>query len=175
MSLTTSPTTRPHRSSSLSTISEPPTYTTVDRSHGPPPAYTPPGTSVRIRYSANELPPRYEPLPYPSRRWVYSRTVVSLLQPYVVPRVFEDFEGNVLREGGQGARGDGLGVEGSGGGGGVGGGVVAARGEVEGGGGSGRTCACKLRPWLWLGLLGLMAGCVILMVALALWVKGGEE
>jgi len=75
--------------------------------------------------------------------------------------------------GGQGARGDGLGVEGSGGG--VGGGVVAARGDVESGGGSGRACGCKVGPWLWLGLLGLMAGCVVLMVALALWVKGGEE
>ncbi|KAK0290953.1 hypothetical protein LTR35_001674 [Friedmanniomyces endolithicus] len=173
MSLTTSPTIRPHRSSSLSTISEPPTYTTVDRSHGPPPAYTPPGTSVRIRYSANELPPLYEPLPYPSRRWVYSRTVVSLLQPYVVPRVLEDFEGNVLREGGQGARGDGLGVEGSGDV--VGGDVVAARGDVESGGVSGRARGCKVGPWLWLGFLGLMAGCVVLMVALALWVKGSEE
>ncbi|KAK0259200.1 hypothetical protein LTR29_000589 [Friedmanniomyces endolithicus] len=173
MSLTIFPTSRPHRSSSFSSTSSPPTYTTVDRSHGPPPPYTPPGTSVRIRYSANELPPRYEPLPYPSRRWVYSRTVVSLLPLYPVPRALEDFEGNVLREGGQEVRGDGLGREG--GGGFSGGGIGAARGDVEGGGAGRRACGSKVGPWLWLGFLGMMAGCVVLAVALVLWVKGGEE
>ncbi|TKA82712.1 hypothetical protein B0A55_01253 [Friedmanniomyces simplex] len=193
-------TNRPRRSSSSS--SAPPSYTAVDLSLGPPPAYTPPGTiavTPAAAGGAHESPPAYAPLPFPSRRWVYSRTVVSQTQ--------SSYSARFLREIVEGA-GAGAGVRSNGnvdgnsdlivnGNGNSNGNVVVPReagpavedgGRVRGSGdmeqqgelfGGGRLTGCvggwKVGRWMWFGLVGFMVACVVLVVFVALWARQGRE